>query len=411
MKKSVKILFIAFLLCLYVYISKISNIPSQAIIFLGEKFDIGNFLGLSIEYDGKKSGSILASTNTQDSIQQNNGKITAKVKLFDIFTVKNVDVSVIKKTNVIPVGQIAGLKLYTHGVMVVGLSEITSENNEKFKPYDGSGIREGDTITKVDDLDIIDTEHLIDVINNSKGKSLNIKFIRDGKEFSCDIKPVKTSKTGYKLGLWVRDSAAGIGTLTYYDPESKSFAALGHGITDVDTGNLIDISNGEFLTTKILSIVKGIKGNPGKIQGSIDNQKNIGKIYKNSNLGIYGKLENLDAINLENANTLEVADRNEIELGKAKILCSLDGNVAKEYEIEIEKIFIQNNDDNKSMLIKITDEDLLQKTGGIVQGMSGSPVIQNGKFIGAVTNVLVNDPASGYAVFGDLMIREAQMLE
>lgn len=411
MKKSVKILFIAFLLCLYVYISKISNIPSQAIIFEGENFDIGNFLGLSIEYDGKKSGSILASTNIEGSIQQNNGNITAKVKLFDIFKVKDVDVSVIQKTKVIPVGQIAGLKLYTHGVMVVGLSEITNKNEEKVKPYEGTDIKEGDTIIEVNGVDIIDTEHLIKVVNDSKGEEINIKYLSDGEEKTESITPIKTSKTGYKLGLWVRDSAAGIGTLTYYEPESKTFAALGHGITDVDTGNLIDISNGEFLTTKILSIVKGLRGYPGKIQGTIDNQKNIGKIYKNSDLGIYGKLENLDAINLENMNSLEVADRNEIELGKAYILCSLDGGAAREYEIEIEKIFIQNNDDNKSMLIKITDEELLQKTGGIVQGMSGSPIIQNGKFVGAVTNVLVNDPASGYAVFGDLMIKEAQRLQ
>lgn len=406
MKKSVKILFIAFLLCLYVYISKISNIPSQAIIFNGENFDIGNFLGLSIEYDGKKSGSILASTNIEESIQQNNGNVTAKVKLFDIFTVKDVDLSVIQKTKVIPVGQIAGLKLYTHGVMVVGLSEITNKNDEKVKPYENTDIKEGDTIIQVNGIDIIDTEHLIKVVNDSKGEEVNIKYLRDGEEKIESILPVKTLKTGYKLGLWVRDSAAGIGTLTYYEPESKTFAALGHGITDVDTGNLIDISNGEFLTTKILSIVKGLRGYPGKIQGTIDNQKNIGKIYKNSNLGIYGKLENLDAINIENQNSLEVANRNEIELGKASILCSLDGGAAKEYEIEIEKIFIQNNDDNKSMLIKITDEELLEKTGGIVQGMSGSPIIQNGKFVGAVTNVLVNEPTSGYAIFGDLMIRE-----
>ena len=406
MKKSVKILFIAFLLCLYVYISKISNIPSQAIIFNGENFDIGNFLGLSIEYDGKKSGSILASTNIEESIQQNNGNVTAKVKLFDIFTVKDVDLSVIQKTKVIPVGQIAGLKLYTHGVMVVGLSEITNKNDEKVKPYETKDIKEGDTIIQVNGIDIIDTEHLVKVVNDSKGEKVNIKYLRNGEEKIESITPIKTSKTGYKLGLWVRDSAAGIGTLTYYEPKSKTFAALGHGITDVDTGNLIDISNGEFLTTKILSIVKGLRGYPGKIQGTIDNQKNIGKIYKNSNLGIYGKLENLDAINIENQNSLEVANRNEIELGKACILCSLDGGVAKEYEIEIEKIFKKNNDDNKSMLIKITDENLIEKTGGIVQGMSGSPIIQNGKFIGAVTNVLVNEPTSGYAIFGDLMIRE-----
>ena len=396
MKKSVKILLIAFLFCVYIYVLKICSIPTKTIIFQGEKFDIGNFFGISLDVENDKSTSVLASTSLEDSIQPKVGNLTAKVKLFDVFTVKNVDVSVIKKTKVIPVGQIAGLKLYTQGVLVVGLSEIISDNNEKIKPYENAGIQEGDTIIKVDDKEILDTEDLIDVINNSNGKTLNIKYVRDSQELSCDIAPIKTSKNDYKLGLWVRDSAAGIGTLTYYDPETKKFAALGHGITDIDTGNLIEISNGEFLTTRVLSIVKGIKGSPGKIQGSIDNQKNIGNIYKNTNLGIYGEIKNLDAINLIGLSEMEVAQRSEIEFGKATILCSLDGGVAKEYQIEIEKIFIQNNEDNKSMLIKITDNELLEKTGGIVQGMSGSPVLQNGKFIGAITNVLVNDPTSKF---------------
>ena len=334
--------------------------------------------------------------------------IISIVKLFDIFTVKNVDISVIKKTKVIPVGQVVGLKLYTHGVLVVGLSEIVSDDNERIKPYEGTDIREGDNIIELNGLDIIDTEDLINKINGFKGEKVTLKYLREGKEFNCDIQPIKTKQGSYKLGLWVRDSAAGIGTLSYYNPENKTFAALGHGITDIDTGELVNISEGEFMTTKILSIVKGEKGRPGKIQGSLDNQKNIGKIYKNSNLGIYGELENIEAISNSPMKEMEVADRSEIELGKANILCSLDGEKVKQYEIEIEKMFIQNNDDNKSMLIKVTDEELLNKTGGIVQGMSGSPILQNGKFIGAVTNVLVNDPASGYAIFGDLMINEAK---
>lgn len=409
MKKSFRILLVAFLFFVYVYFSKISNIPSKKILFEGDNLNIGNFFGLSVDIENQEHNysSILASTNIENSIQPKAGNITAKVKLFDIFTVKNVDVSVIKKTNVIPIGKVGGLKLYTQGVLVVGLSEIISNDNEKIKPYEGTDIKEGDTLIKVDDMDIIETEDLIKRINASKGEKINLKFIRDGQEFDTDLIPVKTKKGDYKIGLWVRDSAAGIGTLTYYNPENMTFAALGHGITDIDTGDLISISEGEFMTTRILSLVKGIKGSPGKIQGTIDNQQNIGKIYKNSNLGIYGKLENLDIIDNSQIEKMEVADRNEIELGKAQLLCVLDGKTQEKYEIEIEKIFIQNNEDNKSMLIKVTDEDLLNKTGGIIQGMSGSPIIQNGKFIGAVTNVLVNDPTSGYAIFGDLMINEA----
>lgn len=409
MKKYFRILLIAFLFFVYVYFSKISNIPSKKILFEGDNLNIGNFFGLSVDIQNQdySYSSVLASTNIEDSIQPKAGNVTAKVKLFDIFTVKNIDLSVIKKTNVIPIGQVGGLKLYTHGVLVVGLSEILSDNNEKIKPYEGIDVREGDTLIKLNDKDIINTEDLVKKINESKGKSVNLKFLRDGQEFNFDIIPVKTKKGDYKIGLWVRDSAAGIGTLTYYNPENRTFAALGHGITDIDTGELINISEGDFMTTKILSLIKGVKGHPGKIQGTIDNQENIGKIYKNSNLGIYGELQNLDVIKNIQMQEVEVADRSEIELGKAYILCKLDNDAQEKYEIEIEKIFIQNNDDNKSMLIKVTDENLLNKTGGIIQGMSGSPVLQNGKFIGAVTNVLVNDPTSGYAVFGDLMINEA----
>lgn len=157
-----------------------------------------------------------------------------------------------------------------------------------------------------------------------------------------------------------------------------------------------------------MNITKGESGNPGKIQGTIDNQKNIGNIYKNSKFGIYGKVDNLSTLNIDTSKEMEVALRDEIKTGKAKILCSLDNNNTKEYEIEIEKIYKENNYDNKSMQIKVTDERLLEKTGGIIQGMSGSPIIQNGKFIGAVTHVLVNNPLEGYAVFGDIMIKQSK---
>ena len=202
---------------------------------------------------------------------------------------------------------------------------------------------------------------------------------------------------------------AGVGTVTFYEPSTKSFAALGHGIVDIDTEELINIASGEFVTTKILNITKGESGNPGRIQGTIDNQENIGIISKNTRFGIYGKVDDTHSLNIDYTKEMEVALRSEIQKGKATILCSLDNENVKEYEIEIEKIYVNNNYDNKSMLIKITDQELLEKTGGIIQGMSGSPVIQNGKFVGAITNVLVNNPEEGYAVFGDIMLK--QMME
>ena len=206
--------------------------------------------------------------------------------------------------------------------------------------------------------------------------------------------------------MWVRDSAAGIGTMTYIEPKTNNFAALGHGITDIDTGNVLKISNGQLITTKVLSMVKGTNGNPGRIQGTINEQHKIGIINKNSIFGIYGIVEDITKVKINNNQAIDVATRNEIQLGEATILCSLDGEETQEYRIQIDKIYINNNYDNKSMLIKVTDKDLLKKTGGIIQGMSGSPVIQNGKFIGAITNVLINDPTKGYVVFGDLMVKE-----
>lgn len=314
------------------------------------------------------------------------------------------------KTTVIPVGNVAGLKLYTEGVLVVGMSEIEGQDSKRYKPYENTGIQEGDTIVSINDTRVTTTEELTTTVNKSKGNNLQITFVHDNQTKECSIKPVQTNKKEYKIGLWVRDSAAGVGTVTFYDPQTKTFAALGHGITDIDTNELIQISSGQFVTSNILNITKGETGNPGKIQGSLDNVSNIGEIYKNTKFGVYGKVDNIASLNIDASKEMEVALREEITKGKAKILCSLDNNAVKEYEIEIEEIYKENNYDNKSMKIKVTDPELIEKTGGIIQGMSGAPIIQNGKFIGAITNVLVNNPQQGYAVFGDIMIKQASRI-
>ena len=196
------------------------------------------------------------------------------------------------------------------------------------------------------------------------------------------------------------------GTLTFYEPDTNMFMSLGHGITDIDTEQIVEIANGELVTANIISINKGEKGKPGEIRGTIDNGYEIGDIYKNTNFGVYGTLKNTKYLSIDTSKEMEVATREEIQEGEATILCQLDNSGPKEYKIEIEKIYISNNEDNKSMLIKITDESLIEKTGGIIQVMSGAPIMQNGKFIGAITNVLVNDPTQGYAIFGDMMIKQ-----
>ena len=411
MKKNLlKILLVFFIFSIFIYVLAISSIPEKVVIFEGEEINLKTIIGLDIS---KINTVETSSSNNKKTLnnEQNNTKEKYSVSLFDNFLLKEIDVDVLPKQTVIPVGNIAGLKLYTSGVLVVGMSEIKGINNEKSKPYINTEIEEGDTIIKVNNSEIFSTEDLMEKVNNSNGDEIKLTYVKNKEIKECSIIPVETEDGKYKLGLWVRDSAAGVGTVTYYDPITKSFGALGHGISDIDTSELLNISSGEFITSKVLNIVKGEKGNPGKIQGTIDNQKNIGRIYKNTEFGIFGKVDEISNLSLEISKEMELALREEIKQGKATILCNLDNTQVKEYEIEIEKIYLQNDYDNKSMKIKITDKELLDLTGGIIQGMSGAPIIQNGKFIGAVTNVLVNNPEEGFAVFGDRMLKEMKAVK
>ena len=396
---------LTFLLIIYVYILVISNIPDEITIFEGENLSLKTIFGMTVNSDDEV---LEVSANSGEKTINKIGNETLSISLFDKLFLKSIDVSVLPKTTVIPVGNIAGVKLYTNGVLVVGMSEIEGEDSKTYKPYENTGIEEGDTIIKINDNVISSTDDLIEKVNMSNGEKIEIEYIHDEETKECSITPIKTSNEEYKLGLWVRDSAAGVGTVTFYEPSTQSFGALGHGITDIDTGDLLNIASGEFVTAKVLNIKKGEDGNPGKIQGTVEEQETIGEITKNTEFGIYGKIQDLSSLNIDTSKEMEVAMRDEIELGKATILCSLDNQTVKEYEIEITKIYKDNHYNNKSMEIKVTDEELIEKTGGIIQGMSGSPIIQNGKFIGAVTHVLVNSSTEGYAIFGDLMLKQSK---
>ena len=363
MKKS-KILFfitiIIILLTTYLYTLFIQSIPDNIVIFEGETINLKTILGIKADLTEKNKVIETISRNQTKPINTT-GKKVVKLSLFENIFVKNVDVDVLPKTKVIPVGSIAGIKLYTSGVLVVGMAEIQGIDNKKYKPYENTGIQEGDRIISINNKSIGNTEELVNTVNSSNGNEIQIQYVHDKNTQECSIKPVETSQKEYKLGLWVRDSAAGVGTVTFYEPDSQSFAALGHGITDIDTEKLIDIASGEFVTTK------GESGNPGRIQGTVDNQKNIGVIYKNTKFGIYGKVDNVSSLNIDSSKKMDLALRDEIRTGKATILCSLENGKIDEYEIEIEKVFKDNNYDNKSMLIKVTDNRLLEKTGGIIQ--------------------------------------------
>ena len=389
--KKIKFMIIIFLLIIYMYISNIILMPNEITILKGDNFEIKKLYGIKIIDIAETSNNSINSRNLE-------------VSFFGI-KLKDINVNIIEDIEVVPIGKIIGLKLYTNGVLIVGMSEIEDMNNVVQKPYENSNIQEGDTILKINENEINDISDLKKVLNDSNGNKISITLIRDGSILTSNITPIKTKDNEYKLGLWVKDAATGVGTITFYEPESKCFGALGHGITDSDTDKLIDIDSGEIVTSKVLSIKKGEVGNPGEIKGTILNQRTLGTVYKNTQFGIYGILNNLTSLNLDSQKAISVAKRSEIKEGEATILCSLYGDVPKEYKIDIQKIYFNNNSDNKSMLIRVKDEKLIEETGGIIRGLSGAPIIQNGKFVGAVTNVLVSNPEIGYGIFGDIMIK------
>lgn len=405
MKLFKKIIIITFLLIIYAYVCNISLLPSNYIIMQGENLRLYTLLGIRLIEESSYQTLQTSSTLEQEKINKI-GKVSFRLNLFNLIPLKNIDVNVIPKTTVVPMGNAIGMKLYTAGVLVVGMSEIEGK-----KPYENSGIKEGDRIIQINQNQIDNTDDLMKAVNKSDGNNISIKYVRDEKTITTSIKPLKNSSNEYKIGLWVRDAAAGVGTLTFYEPSSGMFATLGHGIMDIDTAELIKIANGELVTTNILSINKGTKGNPGEIRGTIEEGHTIGSISKNTKFGVFGTINKTPYLNTSNTNEVQVALREEIKTGKAQIICELENGKKEYYDIEIQRIFISNNKDNKSMLIKVTDKKLSEKTGGIIQGMSGAPIIQNGKFVGAVTHVLVNDPTIGYGVFADIMLKQMKEVE
>ena len=296
-----------------------------------------------------------------------------------------------------------GLKMYTDGVMIVGFSEIEDIHGKFVTLNEISLLEEGDRIIKINGNEINNIEELKKHINSSDGESLFVEVINvDGEYKNVKVNPIHTSSNEYKLGLWVKDAATGVGTLSFYIPQTQKFVALGHGIIDSDTGNLIEIEYGEITTTDIVSITKGEAGNPGEVRGIINGAETIGIVDKNTQFGLFGNIQNLELLNQENE--VEIALRSEVKSGVATILSDVSEQGVKEYKVQIEDIYLNNNEDNKSFVVRVTDENLISKTGGIIRGLSGSPILQNGKLIGVITNVLVSNPKVGFGVFADLML-------
>ena len=309
-----------------------------------------------------------------------------------------------QKYYVVPSGETYGVKMYTDGLIVTDISYVVSPDNKEYSPAKQAGIKKGDIIYRVNGEKITTNESLSRIISDCVGE-LTFDILRDEKELSVNITPVISNDNNTKkIGIWVRDSTAGIGTMTYYDPQTLKYGALGHAITDTDTGKNLIVSKGSLSECSILSLKKGQVGSPGEMSGNFFGGP-IADISDNNDFGIFGTLKR--AKNTTEDKSVEVATRFEVKEGPATILCDIDKTGVKSYDIEIIKISKSAALNNKGIIFSVTDKELIAKTGGIVQGMSGSPILQNGKIVGAVTHVFVNDPTRGYAIFIENMIDES----
>lgn len=337
------------------------------------------------------------------------GTAEMQLKLFGKIPFKTLKVNVMPDLRVIPGGQTIGVKLKSDGILVVGHHRISTAN-QKFSPGEQAEIKHGDLITHMNGKKLKDISEVADFVNEAgeKGDLLQIRLERKDKTIETKLKPaLDEDEQKYRLGLYIRDSAAGVGTLTFYAPEQGVYGALGHMITDMDTQTPIKVGNGQIIHSKVTSISKSKDGTPGEKRAHFFNSgKVLGDIQKNSNFGIFGRMkENPEFGKVKEA--LPVAFSEEVKAGPAHILTVVEGQKVEKFDIEVVNVSHQSKPQTKGMVIKVTDPKLIEKTGGIVQGMSGSPIIQDGKVIGAVTHVFVNDPTSGYGCFIEWMLQES----
>ncbi len=313
-------------------------------------------------------------------------------------------VQVVSEKVLIPGGQSVGIKMDVKGVLVVGLEEIETEDSVVSPGYD-AGIQIGDIILSIDGTDVYYAKEVIDLIEKADG-AVNIKVSRKEQTLEFKVAPVKEYKSGqYKMGIWVKEKIAGIGTLSFYDPDNNVFAALGHGIYESKTNTLLETDKGQLLPTEVKSIREGVSGIPGEIRGIFYGEEApIGIVKENCEFGIYSIGTDIDGINL--GKPIVMAYQDQVEEGPAYILTTIDGNKVEKFEIEITHVSKQKEADSKGIEIEVTDERLLSYCGGIVQGMSGSPIIQNDRLVGAVTHVFVNNPTKGYGIFAEWMVEK-----
>lgn len=380
------------------YLSLYDYIPDSISVERGDTVSIGSTLPVTKTVKTEDGAVESFSTNVC-------GTYEMECRLFGLIPVKDVTVNIVDGSQVIPCGMPMGIYIETDGVLVIDTGELEDEGGNVQSPARHI-LKRGDYILRVNQNTVSKKEDLISAINECNGEKIVLSILRDGEEMDCEIQPVADREGKYKIGVWVRDDLAGIGTMTYLD-EDGNYGALGHGISDTDTESVVNIKRGTAYLAEILSIVKGQKGNPGELVGQIqyDSSHKIGTIDQNTTEGIFGKL-NVLPDELEAVPAISIGYKQEIENGYAQIILDLDGE-RKLYDIEIESVDMNAQAANKSIRIRVTDEELLEKTGGIIQGLSGAPIIQNEKLIGAVTHVFVNDPTRGYGIFIESMLDAA----
>ncbi len=345
--------------------------------------------------------------NTSSQNDKNEYEPEIEFKLFNLIPIKSKKVKLIKSDKVLAGGTAIGLVLKTDGVLIVGSSLVSTPEGE-VDVLEDNVLQVGDIIKQIENETVENVSNISKIINEEKNKNreLEIKLLRKGKEITTRVKPCYDVKSeDYKLGVWVRDDASGIGTLTFIS-ENNRFGALGHPICDSDTKNKISLKEGKIYNCSILGVNKGRAGTPGEIKGLfMQGKKEQGVIEKNNDYGVFGNVTS-DSNLISNSKEYEVGGRLSVKPGKAQIRCCIDGGKVETFDIEIIKTNFQNYSNDKSMVIRVTDEELIKRTGGIVQGMSGSPIIQEGKIVGAVTHVFVSDPCKGFGVYIDWMLNQ-----
>lgn len=386
--------------------------PGNLNIIKGENKDLDISFPFSLDYNDKESDSIVQTIYNEGSKSYNvsgleTGESQLQLKLLGLIPLRNVNLNVIERPSLVPGGNSIGVRLNTKGVLIVAVTDVIDIKGERSSPAKDAGLKVGDSILSINDEKIVSAEQVVEALNSIKDKEAKIKILRNNVEFETTVKSVQCLQdNSYRLGIWVRDKTTGIGTLTYLNPENKSFGALGHGITDVDTGKLLTVEDGLIMNAKVSDVTQGKKGVPGEIKGVFYKTDDIlGDIRLNDEYGIYGKLKE-EYLEKNKSEAIPIAYRDEVQVGEAHILTTIEGNKIEKFQINIERVEQQDRPNQKSLIIKITDPKLLEMTGGIVQGMSGSPIIQNDKIVGAVTHVFINDPTKGYGLFIEWMLEK-----